>query len=241
MESDYGQAYAELYRQHWWWRAREGYLVQLFQQLPLPPQPRVLDIGCGDGLFFDRLLQLGGTVEGLESEAALVSAATQERYAVHIGPFDESFSTNQNYSLVLMLDVLEHLPNPLAALQQATKLLASDGRLVITVPAFMSLWTTHDELNHHLTRYTKATLSELISQTALQIDQQRYFFHWLAPLKLATRLKEKIVATPPQPPRIPSPWLNRWLLSFASWEQKIFSRASLPFGSSLLMVCRRKE
>lgn len=241
MESNYGQAYADLYRQHWWWRAREEYLMRLFQQLQLPPQPSVLDIGCGDGLFFERLLKLGGTVEGLESEAALVSPATQQCYSVHIGPFDETFSTHKFYALVLMLDVLEHLPNPLAALQQATNLLDADGRLVITVPAFMSLWTKHDELNHHLTRYTKATLSELISQTALQIDQQRYFFHWLAPLKLATRLKEKIVATDPQPPRIPGHWLNRWLLTFAIWEQKVFSRASLPFGSSLLMVCRRKE
>lgn len=241
MESNYGQAYADLYRQHWWWRAREEYLMRLFQQLQLPPRPSVLDIGCGDGLFFERLLKLGGTVEGLESEAALVSPATQHGYSVHIGPFDETFSTHKSYALVLMLDVLEHLPNPLAALQQATNLLDADGRLVITVPAFMSLWTKHDELNHHLTRYTKATLSKLISQTALQIDQQRYFFHWLAPLKLATRLKEKIVAADPQPPRIPSPWLNRWLLTIAIWEQKTCSHASLPFGSSLLMVCRRKE
>jgi SAM-dependent methyltransferase len=244
MESDYGQAYADLYRRHWWWRAREEFLLRLFQSLELPPRPSVLDIGCGDGLFFERLLELGGTVEGLESADALLSAEARQRYAIHIGPFDESYSPHKTYALVLMLDVLEHLPNPLAALRQASGLLEPGGRLVVTVPAFMGLWTQHDQLNHHQTRYTRATLAALVAQSSLRILQLRYFFHWLAPLKLATRWKERGLArcglnSSPTPPRVPGALVNRSLLELSRWEQRLWGRFQLPLGSSLLMVCDR--
>ncbi len=239
MESEYGQAYADLYRRHWWWRAREDFLMALFERLELPIKPSVLDIGCGDGLFFERLLQLGGTVAGLESEAALISTASRERYSIHTGPFDKSYSPGRTYSLVLMLDVLEHLHDPLAALRQAAELLEPNGRLVVTVPAFMSLWTTHDDINHHQTRFTKESLELLVEQTSLEICQQRYFFHWLAPLKLVTRWKEKCCKTTPTPPRVPASLVNSTLLILARLEQKLFARSSLPFGSSLLMVCSR--
>ena len=239
MDSDYGQVYARLYREHWWWRAREEFLMDMFAHLPLAPQPRVLDIGCGDGLFFDRLIKLGARVEGLESSAELVSAATRQRYPIHLGPFDESFVPDQRYDLVLMLDVLEHLPQPLSALRQAAALLEPKGYLVITVPAFLMLWTAHDVLNHHLTRYTRRTLATLVAQAPLEICQQRYFFHWLAPLKLLTRCKERLWQTPPQPPRIAPRWLNAGLIGLSRLEARCFSRHPLPFGSSLAMVCRR--
>jgi len=244
MESEYGQAYADLYRRHWWWRAREEFLLRLFNSLELPPHPSVLDIGCGDGLFFERLLELGGTVEGLESADTLLSVETRQRYEIHIGPFDESYSPQKAYALVLMLDVLEHLSDPLAALRQAARLLEPGGRLVVTVPAFMGLWTQHDELNHHQTRYTRGTLAALVAQSSLRIEQLRYFFHWLAPLKLAIRWKERGLASlglesTPSPPRVPGPLVNRSLLELSRWEQRLWGRFRLPLGSSLLMVCER--
>lgn len=67
----------------------------------------------------------------------------------------------KDYSLILMLDVLEHLEDPVGALQHAVDLLTPEGTLLITVPAFMALWTNHDVLNHHLTRYTKRSFSNV--------------------------------------------------------------------------------
>lgn len=246
MDSQYGEVYAELYRRHWWWRAREEFLLQLFAQLELPPRPSVLDIGCGDGLFFPKLRELGGTVAGLEADAALVSPTTLERESIHIGPFDESYAPPGRYSLVLLLDVLEHLAEPARALRQAAELLEPRGRLVVTVPAFRSLWTQHDELNHHVTRYTRATLREVADSAPLRIRQLRYFFHWLAPLKLVTRWKEQCLAftpwsTTPAPPRVPQRLVNQVLLGISRWEQKWLTRLPMPFGSSLLMVCELDE
>ena len=66
MDPKYGERYRELYEKHWWWRARTELIVDALHRLR-PPQgwKDILDIGCGDGLFFDRLSSFG-QVEGVE-------------------------------------------------------------------------------------------------------------------------------------------------------------------------------
>ena len=241
MENEYGQAYKRLYREHWWWRAREEFLIRVIEGLGLPPNPNILDLGCGDGLFFDRLSQFGGTIEGLESDASLVSPETTERYKIHIGPLDQSFAPNKRYTLILMLDVLEHLQDPKASLKHAVELLEPGGRLVLTVPAFRCLWTNHDDMNHHYTRFTKRSLSPVAEFANLRIERSQYFFHWLVPLKMAVRLKERLIKSPPKPPIIPSPMINRAMLKLSLLEQFIFGTFSPPMGTSLLAVGRRVE
>lgn len=241
MENDYGQAYKRLYREHWWWRSREEFLIRVIQGLCLPANPNILDLGCGDGLFFDRLAEFGGTIEGLESDPSLVSRETAERYRIHIGPLDRTFGPIKRYTLILMLDVLEHLQNPEESLKQAVELLEPGGRLVLTVPAFRCLWTNHDNMNHHYTRYTKRSLATVAKIANLRIDRCQYFFHWLVPLKLVVRLKERLIQSQPKPPNIPSPIVNRTLLALSLLEQRLFGNFSLPIGTSLLAVGKRSS
>ena len=68
---------------------------------------RILDVGCGDGLFFDRLAEFGD-VEGVEADGELVNPQGPFRERIRIAQFDTDFRTPVFYSLVLMLDVLEH-------------------------------------------------------------------------------------------------------------------------------------
>ncbi len=158
MRSDYGEAYREIYERHWWWRAREAIILDVTgRRLVVRGSQQILDVGCGDGLFFDQLLKFG-EVQGVESTAELVDPNGQHRSRIHVGPFDESFEPGERFSLILMLDVLEHMEDPVAALRKAWSLLVPGGTLLITVPAFMLLWTQHDVLNHHLVRYTKSSI-----------------------------------------------------------------------------------
>ena len=107
MDPEYGSLYRTLYERHWWWRAREEAIVETLRATRPPSGWRsVLDVGCGDGLFFGRLAEFG-TVTGVEPDAALVS--DERRSLIHVGPFDRSFAPGRQYSLILMLDMLEHL------------------------------------------------------------------------------------------------------------------------------------
>ncbi|HEX6533404.1 MAG TPA: class I SAM-dependent methyltransferase, partial [Gemmatimonadaceae bacterium] len=162
MLPDYGRQYRALYERHWWWRARERWIVRALEcHRPAHGWGAALDVGCGDGLFFDRLAALGCTVDGVENDAALVDPEGPHRARITVGPFDERFQPGTRYSLVLMLDVLEHLRDPLGALRHAVSLLEPGGVFLATVPAFLALWTTHDVLNQHVTRYTRRRLLAL--------------------------------------------------------------------------------
>ncbi len=239
MDPEYARRYRELYERHWWWRAREqAILAALDRSRPPKGWSSILDVGCGDGLFFDRLSELG-EVEGVEMDASLVSEASNHRDRIHIGPFDDTFQPGKRYSLVLMLDVLEHIADPVAPLRHAASLLASDGTLLVTVPAFNLLWTNHDDLNNHFTRYTRASFGGLARQAELRVDASKYFFHWLFPVKLAVRLAEAVLAVPPTPPRVPPRWINGCLYILSRIEHVSWGALPVPFGSSLMVVGRR--
>ena len=78
MDPEYGALYRELYERHWWWRAREAVILDELSRLrPAGDWGRILDVGCGDGLFFPRLSELGEVV-GVEPEAALLSDRPRE-------------------------------------------------------------------------------------------------------------------------------------------------------------------
>lgn len=236
MKPEYAAGYRLLYERHWWWRAREALLLgEIERHAPPGGWGRILDVGCGDGLFFDRLARFG-VVQGVEADATLVLEGSRHRAAIHIGPFDESFRPDARFGLILMLDVLEHFEDPIRALERARELLAPGGRLLITVPAFNSLWTHHDDLNNHLVRYRKGTLAEAVAAAGLTVQSSRYFMHWLVPVKLALRLLEHM-GRRPRPPRVPPPWLNGLFFRVSRVEQSVLGSQGLPVGSSLLAWC----
>jgi SAM-dependent methyltransferase len=236
VDSTYARAYRRLYLRHWWWRARQHVILDALREMQLGERPWILDVGCGDGLFFDQLSDFG-EVEGVEIDAARV-AQSRWRSRIHVCPFGEAFRPGRQYAVVLMLDVLEHLDDPEAALRHALDLLAPDGSLLITVPAFRVLWTTHDRLNHHHTRYTQRSLRGLITDAGGDVRRMRYLFHWLFPAKLAVRLKEAMVPTEPASPKLPSGPINTALYGITRCEQALLRRVPVPFGGSLLAIAR---
>ena len=239
MHPEYALQYRQLYEKHWWWRAREELILEELGRLVGSGRDgAILDVGCGDGLFFEKLARFG-RVEGVEMDPIGVQPEGPWADRIHVRPFDESFAPGKRYALVLLLDVLEHLAEPLPALARAVELVSADGAILVTVPAFRAQWTSHDEINRHFTRYTRATLTELAQRAGARVDKTRYFFQWTSPIKLAVRLKEAILPGTPAPPRLPPPWLNAALYRLSRIEQKVSRAWPLPFGSSLLAVLRR--
>jgi SAM-dependent methyltransferase len=238
MDRGYAAAYEELYRHHWWWRAREEFLVGVLTALKPPGGwERLLDVGCGDALFFDRL-QAFGCVEGVEEDRSLVDPAGPWASRIYLQSFTGEFQPDKCYDLILMLDVLEHLAEPLDALRKAGRLLRAGGQVVITVPAFQALWTAHDDLNHHFARYTRRDASLLVERGGFRVESASYFFHWTFPVKLALRLKEGLIGGRSGQERVPPAAINRLLHGMSRLEQRLFAAAPLPFGTSLLIVAR---
>jgi SAM-dependent methyltransferase len=239
VDPEYGRRYRDLYERHWWWRARERVILDALRRHAPPGgwgKGNVLDIGCGDGLFFDRLGEFGDSVQGVEPAAALVSDDPSRRGRIFIGPFDERYQPEKTFRLIVMLDVLEHLDDPAGALRHALSLLDAQGVFLATVPAFRSIWTTHDDINAHRTRYTTSSMRALAAAGGLRIDRMAYFFHWTYPAKLAQRAVEAVTHPTPKPARVPPAPINAALYGLSTCERALVGRLGLPFGSSLLVV-----
>ena len=234
MDPTYTVAYADLYRRHWWWRVRERILVDRIRQLLDKParQARILDVGCGAGLFFDALEQFGH-VEGIESDPIAVDQSGRWRHRIHLGDL-ETFAAEAPFDVVLALDVVEHVRNPDTMLRAAAKLLAPNGRMVITTPAFDWLWTSHDRLNHHVKRYTAAEIRALVRRAGLDPIDTQYLFQSLVVPKLLMRTTEALHAATPSVPRVPPHVLNRALETWFRAENAV--AGWLPFGSSVMAV-----
>jgi 2-polyprenyl-3-methyl-5-hydroxy-6-metoxy-1,4-benzoquinol methylase len=234
MKEAYASVYRELHQKHWWWRARETVLLREIERAA-PPSGwrRLLDVGCGDALFFDALARFG-EVWGVESDPVVVRSDGPHRGRIHIGTLDASFTPDAPFGLILMLDVIEHIREPGLVLRRALELLEPSGAILVTVPAFPLIWTRHDDINEHVVRYTRASLAELVERSGLKVQSSRYLFHWLFPAKLATRALELVSAGSAKPASLPPAWVNRMLLQLSEFEEQALHRASLPFGSSLL-------
>jgi trans-aconitate methyltransferase len=236
VDSAYALNYRDLYQQHWWWRARERLILSVIEEIQRSGSTdSILDIGCGDGLLFEQLAKFGD-VEGVESDRSLISDRGPWRDRIYLAPFDRTFQPGKKYSLILMLDVLEHFSDATSSLTRAMELLDSKGTLILTVPAFPCLWTSHDDLNKHVKRYTKKSLIALASQAGMKVLNCQYFFHWTFAPKLLLHFKEGCFGARFQMPRVPRPWVNEMLLRISIAEQKLLRNASVPFGSSIIAI-----
>ena len=238
MQEEYGQAYEQLYEHHWWWRSREALLLDVLDGLPLPSSVEVLDVGCGNGLFFPRL-QRFGPVRGIEVDERLLDPAGTFRSRIFTKPLGAGEYDGWRFGLITALDVLEHIEDDRAAARALGDMLEPGGHLVVTVPAFMSLWDTHDEINQHYRRYSMSELRSLLEPVGT-ILQLRYWFHSLYVVKRAVAMLNRHRATTITQHRVPPTPLNALAAGFFRMEARMLAPLALPFGTSVVAVVRKR-
>lgn len=239
MDATYGERYARLYRRHWWWRARERFLLRILDQRIAPgAASEVLDFGCGDGLFLDKLERYGAP-QGIETDRRLLSDAGPWRSRISTDALQHDESQHDRYGLIVALDVLEHIADPAPVMIELARRLRPGGLFVATLPAFQQLWTAHDVLNEHVKRYTVSEARALVAGSGLSVTDARYFFTWLAILKWFVVRQERILRQVPSPPALPAMPINALLLGAAYLEQFLVGDCHPPFGSSVLVIAQR--
>lgn len=104
----------------------------------LPSGTVLLDVGCGEGSWAPGLRERGfTTLVGLEPDATSAHAAGDRYDRVHVGAIEDATLADlggEPFDLIVFGDVLEHLVDPWAALEQARDWVATEGSLAISVP-----------------------------------------------------------------------------------------------------------
>lgn len=102
---------------------------------------KLLDIGCSFGFFINMARGMGYDVIGVEiSEPAVNYARNKLGLNVFIGTLEEASFDEESIDVVTMIDVLEHIPEPMKTLREAKRILREGGLLVVRVPNFKFHW-----------------------------------------------------------------------------------------------------
>jgi hypothetical protein len=138
-------------------------------------------------------------------------------------------------SAITALDILEHLDEPVAALESLRSMAAPGASLVALVPAIPSLWSEWDERLGHRRRYLSRTLQRDLETAGWKVKHVRYLFiSMLAPAWLRAFIG--VSASSDQFPSFPG-----WIDSVLGWATSLENRFPLwPAGTSLAAVaeCR---
>ena len=190
--SEYGVMYR--LEQSYWWFVGKQFLVRE-QVRPLLSNrgkgARILDIGSGTGIILKTLEEFGQAF-GMERSREAIQFLKKRNLkrvvcsdAEQVLPFK-----NESFSLVTCLDVLEHLDHDKELLAEMIRICEEGGHVLMTVPAFNRLWSSHDSVLHHRRRYTRTgLLVRLNGLNGLVLKASYYNFMLSLPILAVRKLR----------------------------------------------------
>lgn len=162
----------------------------------------VLDMGCGDTWFVERLSDKFPSIRfvavDIAFSAELLADLRQKYTGTNISVYPSLDEAVQNqpapFDLILLLDVIEHIENDITFLQwmQTFSQITSSTEFCITVPAYQWLFTAHDRFLDHYRRYNNSLLVRNCATAGLKTDKVGYFFFSLYLARILAWGKEKM-------------------------------------------------
>ncbi len=247
MDRDYFNKYYELERTHWWFLVRAKLIVDIIKSRITFTEPlSILNIGSATGRTSE-ILQEFGKVTSVEYDKECFEFAKDIlKMPVIIGSITNLPFTNEKFDLVCAFDVVEHVSDDDAAINEMHRVCKPAGYVFVTVPAFQSLWGMHDEINHHYRRYTKNNLLKLFWDKKGQVLKCTYFNSILFVPIYVLRRSQKTLSSKKNLKNgsdfeiVKSSFANNIFYSIFNFERLLLKAITFPFGVSLMLLWKKR-
>jgi 2-polyprenyl-3-methyl-5-hydroxy-6-metoxy-1,4-benzoquinol methylase len=246
-------------REHFWYRGRHQLLLNVLRRevranFGETNSLRGIDLGGGCGGWLEYLqhrapgkfqtLALGDSSIRALTLAEPVVGAFAGRYQIDL----LDLTWHEEWEVVFLLDVLEHIPDHVEVLRQIRKTMKPGGLLFVTTPALNFFWTHNDDLARHQRRYSKSDFRQLGRGANLELVRADYFMFFLSPALMLYRMmvRPHKLATPEElqeylwrSHQVPGRLFNSLLTQVFLAEAALVNHIAMPWGTSILAVFRR--
>ncbi len=255
MQPDLFALHADIEERHWWFVARRRILCDLARRAVPPNRDTlVVDVGCGTGANAAALARDYSCLAVDASADAIARAARRYPEVSFVcGDVPDTIrDAMPRTALLLLTDVLEHVPDDFALLSGILAGLRPGAQVLITVPANEALWSPHDVSFGHYRRYDHERLAQLWAGLPVSVRLLSYFNTRMYPAVRSIRAVNRLTgrtrgrsgtdfALPPTP-------INRALAALFAGERHRLLRAidrpgdhGYSRGVSLIALLRRER
>ncbi|MGI8551741.1 MAG: class I SAM-dependent methyltransferase [Dehalococcoidia bacterium] len=241
MDTSLYELFYTLEDKHWWFQGRKDLVLTLLRRYQPQPRPRILDVGCGTGGMLTHFASFGPSL-GLDTAPEAAYYCRLRGLQMTLGSGAALPLADGCFDVVSALDVIEHIDDDAAVLAELQRVCAPGGLLLVTVPAFPFLWSSHDVLNHHKRRYVRPELSARIRGAGFELLKLSYYNSLLMPAAIARKylLRARNNGTASHCESLPMP-LNAAFRRVLLLERPILARATLPIGASIICAAQKRK
>mgnify|MGYP000686227393 CR=1 FL=1 len=219
--------------EHWWIKTRIHYLIKTIFSVEKNIN-KVIEVGAGTAPNLKILMRKFS----FKRLVAFDINYPKDEVKGEIDFHSDLDSIEDKFDLVLLMDVLEHVDDDLHYLNLWKANLCKKGSYIFcTVPAFNSLWSSHDTKLAHYRRYTLKEVRKLFSDSGIEIKESGYIFNFLFPIMYLMRKVLKVESSSGGLSR-QNPLLNFFLINFFKLEYILSKVIKIPFGTSVYLVAR---
>ncbi len=229
---------------HFWFKNRRNIIKSIFERY-VGKNETIIEIGAGTGFIASEIYKNGYNIavgdiykHGLKYIKNF-GIKNLFQFDLMNPPFKEHFD------VVCLFDVLEHIEDDSLAIKNIHRILKTNGKIIVTIPAHMWLWSRHDAISYHKRRYEIKKIKNLFVENKFDFLVAKSFFVTILPFLYLRHLIKRDNQSPVTDEEIKkykisiNPIINFVLDKISFFESILFNILSPPFGSSIIAVGRK--